>query len=89
MERRSLHPTESPADQEDTSRCLLTVFRTRGIQRRGDGKDVPRNLFPRLGAGWLFAPGDAWNLPSEGTGVGVRLVSPAEGAGALGTSPFW
>ena len=31
-----------------------------------------------------FAPGDAWNLPSEGTGVKVcRLVSPAEWTGAL------
>ena len=28
--------------------------------------------------------GDAWNLPSEGTGVvGYRLVSPAEGTSAL------
>ena len=57
-----------------------------GTQRRGDGKDcappssegeggevgVPRNLFLRLGLGDDFlAPGDAWNLPSEGTGVGV------------------
>ena len=31
-----------------------------------------------------FAPGDAWNLPSEGTGVGVFwLVSPAEETSAL------
>ena len=32
-----------------------------------------------------FAPGDAWNLLSEGKGVGffVRLVSPAEGVSAL------
>ena len=31
-----------------------------------------------------FCTGDAWNLPSEGTGVEVyRLVSPAEGTGAL------
>ena len=39
---------------------LSTVSRTRGIQRRGDGKDCagvggevgePRNLFPRLGVG--------------------------------------
>ena len=28
----------------------------------------PRNLFPRLGLGEVRI-GDAWNLPSEGTGV--------------------
>ena len=34
--------------------------------------------------------GDAWNLPSEGTGVGgFRLVSPAEGAGALTPARFF
>ena len=49
---------------------------------------VPRNLFPRLGSGWCFAPRDAWNLPSEGTGVGFRLVSPAEGSGALAPVRF-
>ena len=33
--------------------------------------------------------GTLGNLPSEGTSVvGYRLVSPAEGAGALGASPF-
>ena len=33
--------------------------------------------------------GDAWNLPSEGTGVvGFRLVSPAEGTGALALVRF-
>ena len=46
----------------------------------GGNVGVPRNLFPRLG-GWVrFVPGEAWNLPSEGTSLGVfRLVSPAEG----------
>ena len=49
----------------------------------GGEAGVPRNLFPRLGLG-EFCAGDAWNLPSEGTGVGVlRLVSPAEGTSAL------
>ena len=65
---------------------LLMSFRTQilGTQRRGDGKDcappssageggevgVPRNLFPRLG-GWVnFCTGEAWNLLSEGTGLG-------------------
>ena len=33
--------------------------------------------------------GDAWNLPSEGTGVVVyRLVSPAEGTSALALVHF-
>ena len=40
-------------------------------------------FFLALGLG-EFCFGDAWNLPSEGTGVGFfRLVSPAEGADAL------
>ena len=48
----------------------------------------PRNLFPRLGLGEVCT-GDAWNLPSEGTGVvGFRLVSPAEGTGALAPVRF-
>ena len=74
---------------------LHTVFWIRCIQRRGDGKNCaggevgePRNLFPRLGVGWGFAPGDAWNLPSEGTGVGSWLVSPAEGVSALALAHF-
>ena len=34
--------------------------------------------------GWMrFAAGEAWNLPSEGTGLGFWLVSPAEMVGAL------
>ena len=38
----------------------------------------------------IFALGDAWNLPSEGKGVGsfVRLVSPAEGVSALALTHF-
>ena len=40
-------------------------------------------FFLALGLGEVCT-GDAWNLPSEGTGVvGFRLVSPAEGTGAL------
>ena len=42
---------------------------------------VPRSHFSSPW-GWMrFAPGDAWNLPSKGTGVGFfQLVSPAEGS---------
>ena len=37
-----------------------------------------------------FCTGDAWNLPSEGTGVGgFRLVSPAEGTSALALVHFY
>ena len=36
-----------------------------------------------------FAPGNAWNLLSEATGVvGYRLDSPAEGTGALAPVRF-
>ena len=81
--------------------CFL-MFPIQGIQRRGDGKDCaplssvgeggevgePRNLFPHLGIG-LFCTGDAWNLPSEGTGAGrFWLVSPAEGTSALALVQF-
>ena len=31
---------------------------------------VPRNLFPRLGGLDEVCTGEAWNLPSEGTGLG-------------------
>ena len=45
-------------------------------------------FFLALGLGEVCT-GDAWNLPSEGTGVvGFRLVSPAEGAGALALARF-
>ena len=51
---------------------------------------MSRNLFPRIGVGEVFTPGDAWNLPSEGKGVGsfVRLVSAAEGVSALALTHF-
>ena len=47
-------------------------------------------FFLELEWGEAFAPGDAWNLPSEGRGVGsfVRLVSPAEGVSALALTHF-
>ena len=47
-------------------------------------------FFLDLELGEVFAPGDAWNLPSEGKGVGsfVRLVSPAEGVSALALTHF-
>ena len=45
-------------------------------------------FFLALGLGEVCT-GDAWNLPSEGTGVeGYRLVSPAEGTGALAPVRF-
>ena len=45
-------------------------------------------FFLALGLGEVCA-GDAWNLSSEGTGAEVfRLVSPAEGAGALALALF-
>ena len=75
---------------------LLRAIRIQGIQRRGDGKDCalpPKErevrweclaiFFLALGLGEVGTK-DAWNLPSEGTGVvGFRLVSPAEGTSAL------
>ena len=76
-------------------------FRTQGIQCRGDGKDCAPPSSVGVGGevasqsfsspwGWVrFAPGDAWNLPSEGTGGwGFRLVSSAEEAGALAPAQF-
>ena len=46
-------------------------------------------FFLDLELGEVFALGDAWNLPSEGTGVGgCRLVSPAEGTSALALVRF-
>ena len=45
-------------------------------------------FFLALGLGEVCT-GDAWNLPSEGTGVvGFRLVSPAEGTSALALVHF-
>ena len=82
----------------------LSAFRTRGTQLQGDGKDCaplppmewgvrPACLvifFLDLELGEGFALRDAWNLSSEGKGVGsfVRLVSPAEGVGALALTHF-
>ena len=47
-------------------------------------------FFLDLGLGDGFVLRDAWNLSSEGKGVGssVRQVSPAEGVSALGIDPF-
>ena len=62
------------------------AFRIQGIQRRGDGKRLrsPLPLKERGGVRWVclaifflalrlgeVCTGDAWNLPSEGTGVGA------------------
>ena len=80
------------------------TIRTRGTQLQGDGKDCatlpPKEWGVRLAClaifflelewGEVFAPGDAWNLSSEGQGVGsfVRLVSPAKGVSALALTHF-
>ena len=47
-------------------------------------------FFLDLELGEVLALGDAWNLSSEGKGVGsfVRLVSPAEGVSALALTHF-
>ena len=47
-------------------------------------------FFLDLELGEGFALRDAWNLSSEGKGVGsfVRLVSPAEGVSALALTHF-
>ena len=45
--------------------------RLRPPSSEGEGGEVgvPRNLFLRLGVGGEVCAGDAWNLPSQGTGV--------------------
>ena len=73
------------------------------IQRRGDGKDCallpPKEwgvspaclaiFFLDLELGEVFAPGDAWNLPSEGKGVGFLPAGQSSRRGwCAGTSPF-
>ena len=81
---------------------LLISSRIQGIQRRGDGKDCSSLPPKEWGVRWAslaifflalglgdFCTRYAWNLPSEGTGVvGFRLVSPAEGTGALALVRF-
>ena len=84
------------------NRSTFTCFH--GIQRRGDGKDCASLPPKEWGARWAclaifllalgldeVCTGDAWNLPSERTGVGFfpRLVSPAVGAGALAQARFF
>ena len=62
---------------------LLMLFGIPGIQRRGDGKDCAPLPPKEWGVRWAYlaiffldlglgevCTGDAWNLPSEGTGVG-------------------
>ena len=47
-------------------------------------------FFLDLELGEVFALWDAWNLPSEGSGVaGSQLDSPAEGNQCTGTDPFF
>ena len=69
---------------------LFTVIQTRGIQRRGDGKDCASLPPKEWGVSWVsFAPGDAWNLPPEGTGVGLLLDGQTSRRDCCaGTSPF-
>ena len=81
---------------------LFTVFRTRSIQHRGDGKDCAPLPPKECGVRWAylaifflalglgdFAPGDAWNLPSEATGVGVFPAGQSSRRDqCTGTGPF-
>ena len=75
---------------------LCMTGRIEGFQRQSDGKGwFPRGRGGRASPpfsspwGWLSSAHDAWNLPSERTGVGgFRLVSPAEAASALGLVHF-
>ena len=79
------------------------AFRTRGTQRQDDGKDCaplpPKEwgvrpaclaiFFLELELGEVFALGDAWNLPSEGKGVGLSPAGQSSRRGwCAGTSPF-
>ena len=61
---------------------LLMSFQIQGVQRRGDGKDRAPPSSEGVGVRWAslaifllalglneVCTGDAWNLPSEGTGV--------------------
>ena len=78
-------------------------IRIQGIQRRGDGKDCaplpPKEwglrwarlaiFFLDLELGEVFALGDAWNLPSEGTGVGLFPAGQcSRRVQCTGTDPF-
>ena len=65
--------------------------RLRSPSSEGVGGEVgvPRNLFPRLGELGDFALGDAWNLPSEGTEVGVSPAGQSSRRDqCTGTGPF-
>ena len=79
------------------------AFRTRDIQFQGDGKGCallpPREwrvrpaclatFFLDLELGDAFALRDAWNLPSEGKGVGLLPAGQSSRGGWCdGTSPF-
>ena len=66
-------------------------------QRRGDGKDCaplpPEKWRVRPAClailGEVFALGDAWNLPSEGKGVGLLPAGQSSRRGrCAGTDPF-
>ena len=54
------------------------------LRRSGEVRWVCLAIFFLALVGKVVCTGDAWNLPSEGTGIGgFRLVSPAEGTSAL------
>ena len=86
--------------RKDTSRCIIFSFSgSRALNAEEMEKIALPFLQRKVGRasqsfssrwGWVrFCTGDAWNLPSEGTGVvGCRLVSPAEGTGALALARF-
>ena len=79
------------------------LFRTQilGTQRRGDGKDCAPLPPLERGERWAclaifflalglgdFALGDAWNLLSEATGVGVPAGQSSRRGQCNGTDPF-
>ena len=61
--------------------------RLRSLSSEGERGEVGWRASQSFSSTWgwvIFCFGDAWNLPSEGTGVGFfRLVGPAEGVSAL------
>ena len=92
-----------PAHQKDTSKCFFNKYPGSRASNAKEMEKIALSFLRRSGErgrrasqsfsstwGWvIFCFGDAWNLPSKETGVVFfRLVSPAEGTGAFGASPF-
>ena len=85
----SSHVIPDPDPGHSTPRRWKRLRSPLPPKERGERWACLAIFFLALGLG-DFAPGDAWNLPSEGTGVGFfcRLVSPAEGVSALALTHF-